>query len=213
MARQFTDNDDGVELAQDTFSSSSKLTLFAWVRLNSLGAFQTIWGRRSGNSASFQFRINNTDGPGFSWTQGTAFQTYSDIPGVTLSTGVWYALAVSFDWAVPNTVSLWIDGVEYARSRSGGSGASPANPNTPITIGRYAASGHPLKGQIAFPARWGRILSAEEHQQMAAGFYPKHIGRGLVSLPDLERGVDTVVGQALTFTDAPAVTPNPRIYA
>lgn len=215
MARQFTDDADGVELAQDTFSSSSKVSLFAWVKLDSLGALQTIWGRRSATQASLHFRVLATNRLSFSWTHSNnTFNTYNDANAPLVNvTDVWYALGVSFDYSSPTTVAYFINGSQENRARNSGSGVNPQNPAIPITLGRYDSSGAPLKGTIAFPARWSRVLSAEEHAQLAAGFHPKHIRNGLASLPDLERGIDLVTGEAFTFTDAPALTPNPRIFA
>lgn len=214
MARQFTDDADGVELAQDTFSSSSKLSLFAWVKLASLGSFQTIWARRTGSNASFQFRITDANRLGFAWTNANnQFNGYSEnTTPLVNSTGVWFALGLSFDWEALTSVTYYVNGTPAVRSRGNGSGTAPTNPDTPITLGRYASSGHPLKGEIAFPARWDRVLSDAEHAELATGFHPKHLRNGLASLPDLERGIDLVTGAALTFTDAPALATNPRIY-
>jgi hypothetical protein len=206
-----------VEMPKDvTFDEVSKISLFAWVNLSVTdNAAQNIICQRTGSSTAFQMRIRGSNDPKLEWTwsQSTTSQFYATGALPALSTDTWYALGIVFDWASPGSVKKYVNGTEYTASRNSGSGTTPANPDTPICIGKYDTDSLPLRGTVAFPARWNRVLTAAEMAQLANGFYSRHILQGLRSLPDLDRGIDLVTGASLTSVGSPTPAPNPRIFA
>ena len=126
------------DIPRDVVDTTKSLTVAAWVKLNSLGGFQTFVSEDSGFQATF-FLQKRGDTNTFTFTQpfgaagGPGVAVYAD-SGITPSVGTWYHVAGVYD-ATKQSASVYVNGVLAGQVYS--VSPSPANGHTGIGHGQY----------------------------------------------------------------------------
>jgi alpha-L-arabinofuranosidase len=126
------------DIPRDVVDTTKSFTVAAWVKLNTLGGFQTFVSEDSGFQATF-FLQKRGDTNTFTFTQpfgaaagaGTAVYANS---GITPTVGTWYHVAGVYD-ATQQSASVYVNGVLAGQVYS--VSPSPANGHTGIGHGQY----------------------------------------------------------------------------
>lgn len=138
--------DDVVILAtEDEFTASSKITLSAWIKPTTHTAIGTLIAKRTGGTATFQWRLD-AGVFRFTWTNGGAFNSYDSAVSIPLKQ--WSFVALTFDYANPGSANYYINGSYTTTARTAGSGTTPDDANVAISIGRRNDSSQPFNGLI-----------------------------------------------------------------
>jgi alpha-L-arabinofuranosidase len=158
--------------------TTQSFTVAAWVRLNSVGGFQTFVSEDSGyqsafflqkrgntNTFTFTLPFNGTNGP------GTA--VFAD-SGIVPAVGRWYHVAGVYD-AAAHSASIYVNGALADSNFAVFS--SPANGNTGIGHGQYA-NGYVdwVDGAIDDVRLYAAALSAADVLEVARAGDPSLIG-------------------------------------
>jgi hypothetical protein len=126
------------DIPRDVVDTTKSFTVAAWVKLNSLGGFQTFVSEDSGFQATF-FLQKRGDTNTFTFTQpfgaagGPGVAVYAD-SGITPTVGTWYHVTGAYD-ATQQSASIYVNGVLAGQVYS--VSPSPANGHTGIGHGQY----------------------------------------------------------------------------
>ena len=126
------------DIPRDVVDTTKSFTVAAWVKLNSLGGFQTFVSEDSGFQATF-FLQKRGDTNTFTFTQpfgaagGPGVAVYAD-SGITPTLGTWYHVVGVYD-ATQQSASIYVNGVLAGQVYS--VSPSPANGHTGIGHGQY----------------------------------------------------------------------------
>jgi hypothetical protein len=126
------------DIPRDVVDTTKSFTVAAWVKLNSLGGFQTFVSEDSGFQATF-FLQKRGDTNTFTFTQpfgaagGPGVAVYPD-SGMTPTVGTWYHVTGVYD-ATQRSASIYVNGVLAGQVYS--VSPSPANGHTGIGNGQY----------------------------------------------------------------------------
>jgi len=102
------------DIPRDVVDTTKSFTVAVWVKLNSLGGFQTFVSEDSGFQATF-FLQKRGDTNTFTFTQpfgaagGPGVAVYAD-SGITPTVGTWYHVAGVYD-ATKQSASVYVNGV------------------------------------------------------------------------------------------------------
>ena len=129
------------DIPRDVVDATKSFTVAAWVKLNSLGGYQTFVSEDSGFQATFFLqKRGNTNTFTFTIPFGAAggpgVAVYAD-SGITPTIGTWYHLTGVYD-ATKQSASIYVNGVLAGDVYS--VSPSPANGHTGIGHGQYANS-------------------------------------------------------------------------
>ncbi len=225
MSRTFDGVDDVLTAAtENEWSSASVISVVACVNPSSVAGFHTIACKRSsGTNCTWQLRVGQASGDGllaFTWSAGGTFQNYAGgAAPPAISTGVWTNVGVFFDWTDPANIVYWINGTNYPRTRSSGSGSSPDDSNVPVTIGRRNDDAHEFAGDIAEVAIWNIQVPDTMMEAITGGKMSPLVWRGQRNLThywplvgNTSPEIELVAGNGLTVTGATKGIDHPRVF-
>ena len=130
------------------FPSSGSFTIECWVYLNATGAYQYVYsaGTATGTTDLY-FGVYNSDQLALVVSSGGGAGSYLAVGSTTLTTGIWYHIAVSRD---TSTVKLFLNGVaETMSSVSGTSTVAMPSAVGPAYVGTYFGSSAFFNGYIS----------------------------------------------------------------
>jgi len=135
-------------------------TCSAWIKLESIGATQTILARRNASTDGFQFRIED-DGLLSMYCQRIASNNRLISTTQTIPLGKWVHVAMSIDLSGGSYLA-YFDGVSIptTTTTTGTITAIVQQAATPLVIGAYATGTEPLDGKVAQAAVYSAIVSA-----------------------------------------------------
>ncbi len=166
QAFNFDGSNDYIDLGSPSaLNISGSFTMSAWVRTNTVSAYQAVYNQMStaNNLGEFQFRISDTGKLQFFRRDSQGATSVLLAAGVTaLSTGTWYHLVGTYDGT---TYTVYINSVSDV-STTGSASNYTASAGAKTTIGAAEAAAYPFNGIIDDVRVYNRALTAAEVKQL-----------------------------------------------
>jgi hypothetical protein len=191
-ALNFDGSTSYVQVADSPTLNTPNVTVSAWIRANSWGAFnRRIVTKGIGN----QYDLFNNSGVLDWYLVDNAGANFSDVSTTLPSTGVWHHIVGTYDGT---TNALYVDGV-LANSESPGGGPIATNKTDPLFIAARDACDNPgdcFDGKIDEVRIYNRALTASE----VAKLYQSGAVKINASSADLDNGSSLENGLVANWT-------------